>query len=292
MPHFDTLLYSVEEGIATITLNRPDSMNAFTYRMMEELLASFDATDADDAVQAVIITGAGERAFCAGADLGSRGKSFDFANRPDQGDRPIVNGVYPDSGGRVTMRIFDSLKPVIGAINGVAVGFGATMILAMDIRVASTASRFGYVFGRRGIVPEAASAWFLPRIVGISTALEWCYSGRVFESTEALDHNLVRSLHAPADLMDTAREIARGLIDYSAPVSTALTRQMLWRMLGADHPNDAHKIDSRAVMARGKSADAREGLQAFAEKRTPHFPDKVSRDLPAFFPWWEARKFE
>jgi enoyl-CoA hydratase/carnithine racemase len=292
MPTFETLLYAVEDGIATITLNRPDRMNAFTHGMMGELLAAFDATDADDKVKSVIVTAAGDRAFCAGADLGPGSKTFDYANRTDQDEQPMVNGIYPDSGGRVALRIFDSLKPVVGAVNGVAVGFGATILLPMDIRIAADTARFGYVFARRGIVPESASAWFLPRIVGISTALEWCYSGRVFDAAEALDTRLVRSLHPQAELMTAARALARGLVDQSAPVSLALTRQMLWRMLGADHPMEAHKIDSRGVMARGRSADAAEGVRSFGEKRAPDFPDRVSRDLPEFFPWWERRSFE
>lgn len=292
VPQFETLLYELEDGIATITLNRPQRMNALTYGMALELLAAFDETDADDAVKAVIVTGAGERAFCAGADLGSDGKAFDFASRPDRGERPVVNGIFRDSGGRVALRIFDSLKPVIAAVNGAAVGFGATFLLPMDIRIAAEGARFGFVFARRGIVPETASAWFLPRLVGISTALEWCYSGRIFAAQEALEQKLVRSIHPPKELLPAARELARSLIDCSAPVSLALTRQMMWRMLGADHPMEAHKIDSRGVMSRGSSADAKEGVQSFFEKRSPRFPETVSQNLPQFFPWWRTRDFE
>jgi enoyl-CoA hydratase/carnithine racemase len=291
VPQFETIHYEVQGGIATITLNRPERMNAFTYTMMGELLAAFDSTDADDQVRAVIVTGAGERAFCAGADLGSGDKTFDYSKRTDQGVRSMINGVYPDSGGRVALRMFESLKPIVGAINGAAVGFGASFILPMDIRIASEHARFGYLFARRGIVPESACAWFLPRVVGISTALEWCYSGRLVEAKEALERGLVRSIHPQQQLLAAARETAGELMANSAPVSLALTRQMLWRMLGADHPMEAHKIDSRGVMSRGKSADAKEGVSSFAEKRSAEFPDRVSRDMPEFFPWWTHRPF-
>ena len=288
----ETLLYSVEDGIATITLNRPDKMNAFTAKMRDELVMLFDETDSDDAVRAVIITGAG-RAFCAGADLSSGGKTFDYASRSDAAREAMrVGDVYRDGGGVTTLRIFKSLKPVIGAINGAAVGIGVTMQLPMDIRLASTDARFGFVFARRGIVPEAASSWFLSRVVGMQTALEWCYTGRVFNAQEALERGLVRSLHAPADLLPAARALAREIADNTAPVSIALTRQMLWRMAGADHPMQAHRIDSRAIQARGQSADAREGVSSFLEKRQPVYPDKVSHDMPGFFPWWDEPPFE
>jgi enoyl-CoA hydratase/carnithine racemase len=288
----ETVLYSVEDGIATITLNRPDKMNAFTVKMRDELVSLFDETDSDDAVRAVIITGAG-RAFCAGADLSSGGKTFDYASRGDAAREALrVGDVYRDGGGVTTLRIFKSLKPVIGAINGAAVGIGVTMQLPMDIRLASTDARFGFVFARRGIVPEAASSWFLSRVVGMQTALEWCYTGRVFNAQEAKERGLVRSLHAPADLLPAARALAREIADNTAPVSVALTRQMLWRMAGADHPMQAHRIDSRAIQARGQSADAREGVSSFLEKRQPVYPDKVSRDMPAFFPWWDEPPFE
>ena len=288
----ETLLYSVEDGVATITLNRPEKMNAFTTQMRDELVAVFDETDADDAVRAVIITGAG-RAFCAGADLSSGGKTFDYASRGDAAREALrVGDVYRDGGGITTLRIFKSLKPVIGAINGAAVGVGVTMQLPMDIRMASTEARFGFVFARRGIVPEAASSWFLSRVVGMQTALEWCYTGRVFNAQEAFDRGLVRSLHAPEDLLPAARALAREIADNTAPVSIALTRQMLWRMAGADHPMQAHRVDSRAIQARGQSADAREGVSSFLEKRQPVYPDKVSSDMPAFFPWWDEPPFE
>jgi enoyl-CoA hydratase/carnithine racemase len=287
-----TLLYGVEDGIATITLHRPDKLNAFTPLMRDELIAAFDETDADDAVRAVIVTGAG-RAFCAGADLSSGGKTFDYAARGESArDKYKVGDVYRDGGGIATLRIFKSLKPVIGAINGAAVGIGMTMQLPMDIRMASTEARFGFVFARRGITPEAASSWFLPRLVGMQTALEWCFTGRVFGAQEALDRGLVRSLHAPADLLPAARALAREIGDNTAPVSVALTRQMLWRMSAAEHPMMAHRVDSRAIQARGRSADAREGVSAFLEKRTPSYPDTVSGGMPEFFPWWREPEFE
>jgi enoyl-CoA hydratase/carnithine racemase len=291
-PRLETLLYEVDDGVATITLNRPEKMNAFTALMRDELVAAFGAADADDTVRAVIVTGAG-RAFCAGADLSSGGKTFDYAARQDAArDAYRVGDVYRDGGGIVSLRIFNSLKPVIGAINGAAVGIGVTMLLPMDIRIASTDARFGLVFARRGITLEAASSWFLSRAVGMQTALEWCYTGRVFGAQEALDRGLVRSLHAPADLLPAARALAREIADNTAPVSIALTRQMLWRMAGAEHPMQAHRIDSRAIQARGQSADAREGVSSFLEKRQPVYPNKVSSDMPAFYPWWSDHPFE
>jgi len=282
---FQTLLYAVDDGVATLTLNRPDKLNAFTAQMRDELIAAFDMTDADDAVRAVVITGAG-RAFCAGADLAAGGNTFDYAKRQDPRREATMTGdVYRDGGGQVTLRIFRSLKPVIGAINGAAVGIGATMQLPMDVRVASTQARFGFVFARRGITPEAASSWFLPRLVGMQTALEWCISGRVFAADEALARGLVRSVHEPADLLGAAQALAREMTRHSAPVSVALTRQLLWRMAGAAHPMDAHRLDSRAIQSRGQSQDVREGVGAFLEKRDAVWPDRVSTDLPAFLDW-------
>ena len=291
-PTFETLLYSVEDGIATITLDRPDRMNAFTPRMMLDMIAAFDETDRDDAVKVVIVTGAGSRAFCAGADLGSGGSTFDFAARGDAvREEAKVGDVYRDGGGRVTLRIYESLKPVIAAVNGAAVGIGVTMQLPMDIRLASTDARFGFVFARRGITPEAASSWFLPKVVGMQTALEWCFTGRVFPAQEALERGLVRSVHAPEDLMPAARALAREIADNTAPVSIALTRQMLWRNAGADHPMQAHKVDSRAIQVRGRQGDAKEGVSAFLEKRAPAYPNTVSADLPDIWPEWEEREF-
>lgn len=276
---YSQITYSVADSIATITLDRPERMNAFTETMMREVIDAFDRVDADDSVRVVIVTGAGERAFCAGADLGGGGDTFARGGS----DIQTSVGVPRDGGGMVSLRIFECTKPVIGAINGAAVGVGVTMTLPMDIRLASDAARFGFVFARRGIVPEACSSWFLPRLVGISTAAEWCYSGRVFPAVEALERGLVRSVHAPGDLLAAATELAREIADNTAPVSVALTRQMLWRMLGADHPMVAHRVDSRGIQSRGASADAREGVESFLEKRAPIYPVKVSDGLPDIF---------
>jgi enoyl-CoA hydratase/carnithine racemase len=291
MPTFETLLYAVEDGIATITLNRPEKLNAFNTTMMKELIAAFDETDGDDNVRAVIVTGAG-RAFCAGADLSSGGETFDYDKRggADQAARQ-EGGVHRDGGGLLTLRIFDSLKPVISACNGAAVGVGVTMQLAMDIRLASDTARYGFVFARRGINPEACSSWFLPRLVGVQTALEWCYTGRIFPAQEAADRGLVRSVHAGDDLLPAARAIAREIADNTAPVSVAITRQLIWRMAGASHPMEAHRADSRAIEARGRAADAREGVSSFLEKRQPNYPDKVSTDLPNIWPHWTPPTF-
>lgn len=291
-PNFETLAYDLTDGVATITLNRPDKLNAFNTQMMKDLIAAFDATDADDAVKAVIVTGAG-RGFCAGADLSSGGETFNYDARggEDKAARQ-QDGVHRDGGGLVSLRIYDSLKPVIGAINGPAVGVGVTMQLPMDIRLASTEARFGLVFARRGLNPEAASSWFLPRLVGVQTALEWCYTGRVFPAQEAFEKGLVRSLHAPDELLPAARALAREIVDNTAPVSIALTRQLIWRMAGASHPMEAHRADSRGIQQRGKMADAREGVTSFLEKRPAAFPDKVSRDLPNIWDHWTAPTFK
>lgn len=283
---FQEILYSVDGPVATITLNRPDKMNAFTNRMLKEMIAAFDATDADDAVRAVIVTGAG-RAFCAGADISGGGETFAKGGS----DVAAKSGVVRDGGGLVALRIFESKKPVIGAINGAAVGVGVTMTLPMDIRLASDGAKFGFVFAKRGIVPEAASSWFLPRLVGISQAAEWCYTGRIIGADEALRGRLVRSVHPAEELMETARSIALEIADGTAPVSVALTRQMLWRMLGADHPMEAHRVDSRAINSRGASADASEGVLSFLEKRPAQFPVKVSEGLPDVFPDWQDPQF-
>jgi enoyl-CoA hydratase/carnithine racemase len=277
----------VDEGIATITLDRPDRMNAFTERMRVEILDALDRTDADDDVRAVIFTGSG-RAYCAGADLSSGEETF------SRGGSPVIgaNGVPRDGGGTVALRIFESLKPVIGAINGAAVGVGVTMTLPMDARLASTTARFGFVFARRGIVPEAASSWFLPRLVGISRAMEWASSGEVFDADEAHDGGLVRSVHAPDDLVQAARELARWMTANSAPVSVAATRKMMWRMLGAEHPMGAHRVDSRAIATRGRSADVREGIASFLDKREPEFTDRVSDGFGDIFEEWVDPTFD
>ncbi len=281
----------VSEGILTITLDRPDKLNAFTGRMMFELLDAFDRADADDDIRVVIVTGAG-RGFCAGADLSGGAETFNIEGKGDDvGVAADETGVNRDGGGRVSLRIFECTKPVIAAINGPAVGVGATMTLPMDIRLASTAARFGFVFTRRGVVPEACSSWFLPRVVGIAQAQEWVMTGRVFDADEALAGGLVRSLHEPDELLPAARAIAREVVENTAPVSVALSRQMLWRMLGADHPMEAHKVDSRGIVARGASDDAREGVTSFLEKRPAAFPMRVSDGMPDFFPWWEERTF-
>jgi enoyl-CoA hydratase/carnithine racemase len=283
---YEEIIYEVSEQIATITLNRPDKLNSFTNRMLKEIIAAFDESDADDNVRAVIVTGSG-RAFCAGADLSGGGETFAKGGS----DVKAKTGVMRDGGGLVSLRIFESKKPVIGAINGAAVGVGVTMTLPMDIRLASTSSKFGFVFAKRGIVPEAASSWFLPRIVGISQATEWCFTGRMISADEALVGRLVRSVHAPEDLLLAARAIGREIAENTAPVSVALSRQMLWRMLGADHPMQAHRVDSRAINSRGASDDAREGVMSFLEKRPAAFPVKVSDGLPEVFPDWQDPQF-
>ncbi|MGM0583490.1 MAG: crotonase/enoyl-CoA hydratase family protein [Pseudomonadota bacterium] len=284
---YETLLTEVEDGVMTITLNRPDKLNAFTGQMMQDIIAAIDEADANDDVRAVIFTGAG-RAFCAGADL-SGDRVFQREAKMIDGEFDWTDPAIRDGGGMVSLRLYKCLKPVIAACNGPAVGVGATMQLPMDIRLASTDARFGFVFARRGIVPEACSSWFLPRAVGISKALEWSYSGRVFDAQEALEGGLVRSLHAPEELLPAAREIAREIADNAAPVSVALTRQMMWRMLGTEDPMDAHRVDSRAIAARGVAEDVKEGVASFKEKRAPEFPNRVSRDMPGFFPWWDDK---
>jgi enoyl-CoA hydratase/carnithine racemase len=284
--NFEDILYSVSDGIATITLNRPDKLNAFTGRMMHEIIEALDATDADDDVKVVIFTGAG-RAFCAGADLSSGGETFSRGGS----DVQTKQGVPRDGGGLVSLRIFNSLKPVIGVINGPAVGVGVTMTLPMDIRIASDSAKFGFVFAKRGIVPEACSSYFLPRLVGIQQATEWVFTGRVFAADEALRGGLVRSVHAGDDLMAVAVGVAREIADNTAPVSVALSRQMLWRMLGASHPMEAHRVDSRGIMERGRSADSKEGVVSFLEKRNAAYPDKVSDGLPDIFPHWDDPEF-
>lgn len=283
---YNTIRYDVEDGILTLTLHRPEKLNAFTREMLSEMIDAFDRADADDDVRCIIVTGEG-RAFCAGADLSSGGSTFNADGRDDR-----ESGLHPDGGGQLTLRIYELKKPIIAAINGPAVGVGATMTLAMDIRLAAENAKFGFVFARRGIVPEACSSYFLPRIVGIDRALEWCYSGRVFPAQEALDGGLVRSLHDGEALLPAAREIARDIADNTSAISVTLIRQMMWRMLGADHPMEAHKIDSRGIYYTGKSADALEGVESFLEKRPARFPGRVSQDLPEFFPWWEQRKFQ
>ena len=278
------------DGIATITLNRPEKMNAYTRTMGQEIIDAMDDIDADDTVRAVIFTGAGERAFCAGADLTPEGGGQVFSDGAEVDD--LSDERVRDGGGRLTLRLFESQKPLISACNGGAVGVGATMQLAMDIRLASATARYGFVFARRGIVPEAASSWFLPRIVGISQALEWCYSGRVFDAEEAKAGGLVRSIHQPQDLLHAAQGLACEIAENTSAVSVAMTRAMMWRNMSADHPMEAHKIDSRAIYRLSRGADAKEGIASFLEKRNPVYPGKVSEDMPDFYPWWEQRAYE
>jgi enoyl-CoA hydratase/carnithine racemase len=284
-PSFEQITTELTERVLTITLNRPERLNAWTAQMGSELTEAFDRADADDEVRAVIVTGAG-RGFCAGADLAAGGETFDYRKRERAGAAPR------DNGGQFTLRVFRSTKPVIAAINGPAVGVGATMTLPMDIRLAADDARMGFVFARRGIIPEACSSWFLPRVVGISRAMEWVSTGRVFSAQEGLEGGLLRSLHPQGELLDAAHALAREIAENTAPVSVALARQLMWRMLGAEHPMLAHRADSRGMFARGQSADAVEGITAFLEKRPAHFPDRVSDGLPDVMPWWSEPEFE
>jgi enoyl-CoA hydratase/carnithine racemase len=281
----DEILCEVADGVMTIALNRPDKLNAFTRPMCDALIAAFDRADADDAIRVVIVTGAG-RGYCAGADLSAGASRFDVSQRLGDGEIDYSREEVRDSGGRLALRIFASLKLVIGAVNGPAVGVGATMLLPMDIRLASTAARFGFPFTRRGLVPEACSTWFLPRAVGMQRAMEWVATGRVFPAEEALAAGLVRSLHAPDDLLPAAQALAGEVVREAAPVSVALSRQLMWRMLGVDHPMEAHRQESRLLLDRGRSADVREGVTSFLEKRPPHFTGQVSADMPPSYPWW------
>jgi enoyl-CoA hydratase/carnithine racemase len=282
---FEQIATELADRVLTITLNRPERLNAWTATMGRELREAFDRADADDEVRAIVVTGAG-RGFCAGADLASGGDTFDYRKRGGTEATPR------DNGGEFTLRIFESTKPVIAAINGPAVGVGATMTLPMDVRLAAEDARIGFVFARRGITPEAASSWFLPRVVGISRAMEWVATGRVFSAQEALDAGLVRSVYPGGELLDAAYALAREIAENTAPVSVALARQMMWRMLGAEHPMVAHRADSRALFSRGQSADAVEGVTAFLEKRPAQFPDRVSDGLPDTMPGWRTPEFE
>src|SRR5262245_54961010 len=283
---FTELRLDVEDGVGTITLNRPEKLNAVTRTMIDELIEAFDQADADDQVRVVIVTGAG-RAFCAGADLSSGGQTFDRAARA-RGEAP---GEHRDGRGRVALRIFDLKKPVIAAINGPAVGFGITLTLPMDIRIASSAARIGFVFSRRGVGLEACSTWFLPRLVGIARAAEWVYTGRVFSAEEAREGGLVSRVVAPDRLLPTARELAAEIAQNTSAISVALSRQLMWKLLGADHPMEAHRLDSRSMDWTGRSADAYEGVSAFLEKRPARFTLRPSADMPPFYPWWPDLRF-
>ena len=291
--NFETIKYEVKDKILTITLNRPDRLNAFTGQMMNDLISAFDSASNDDEVRVVIVTGEG-RGFCAGADLGAGEATFNRDENPrakKTDDKDNLEWLR-DGGGRTTLAIYDCSKPIIAAINGPAVGVGVTMTLPMDIRLASEEAKFGFVFARRGLVPEAASSWFLPRIVGISKSLEWTFSGKVFDAEEALKGGLIRSIHSKDSLLDEAKKIANEIIENTSPVSVSMTRQMLWKMLGADHPMEAHKVDSRAIYELGKGEDTKEGVNSFLEKRLPEFPSKVSKDMPDFYPWWDEKEFK
>ncbi|SFM63207.1 crotonase/enoyl-CoA hydratase family protein [Halopseudomonas yangmingensis] len=283
---YETLDYQVEDGILTLTLNRPERMNAFNGQMRRELIAAFDAADADDAVRVIIVTGAG-KAFCAGADLEKGGDTFNRHARQDQPEGADLR----DGGGTVSLRIYECTKPVIAAFNGAAVGVGATMTLPMDIRMASTNAKFGFVFARRGITMEACSSWFLPRLVGPMQTAEWVHTGRVFGAEEALKGGLIRSIHEPDELLPAARTLAREIADNTSGMSALLNRQLMWRMMAADHPMEAHIIDSRAIAFMGESEDAKEGVRSFLEKRPPQFRLRPSQDRPDFYPWWQERPF-
>lgn len=291
---FECILYDVKDKVLTITLNRPDRLNAYTGQMQSNLIEAFDKAGNDDDIRAIIVTGAG-RGFCAGADLGAGGNTFNREVRNNKGETEGIKDDpewMRDGGGRTTLAIFDCPKPIIAAFNGPAVGVGVTMTLPMDIRIASEEAKFGFVFARRGLVPEAASSWFLPRVVGINKALEWTFSGRVFSPEEAKEGGLIRSIHPADKLLEEANKIAQEIVENTSAVSVAMTRQMLWKLLGADHPMEAHKVDSRAIYELGQGGDAKEGVESFLEKRPPEFPSKVSEDMPDFYPWWEERKFK
>ena len=291
---FECILYDVKDKVLTITLNRPDRLNAYTGQMQSNLIEAFDKAGKDDDIRAIIVTGAG-RGFCAGADLGAGGNTFNREVRNNKGETEGIKDDpewMRDGGGRTTLAIFDCPKPIIAAFNGPAVGVGVTMTLPMDIRIASEEAKFGFVFARRGLVPEAASSWFLPRVVGINKALEWTFSGRVFSPEEAKEGGLIRSIHPADKLLEEANKIAQEIVENTSAVSVAMTRQMLWKLLGADHPMEAHKVDSRAIYELGQGGDAKEGVESFLEKRPPEFPSKVSEDMPEFYPWWEEKKFK
>ena len=301
MADYQTIITDIENSVMTITLNRPDKLNAFTTQMMREIISAIDEADANDEVRCVLFTGAG-RGFCAGADLSSGTDTFDYAKREDRPERQPVflpNGepdyahqTMRDGGGLVSLRLYRSLKPIIAAFNGAAVGVGITMMLPADIRLASNQARFGFVFTRRGIVAEACSSWFLPRLVGIAQAQEWMLSGRIFNADEALKGGLVRSIHPPEQLMEEAQSLCQEIVENTSALSVALVRQMLWTMLGADDPMEAHKVDSRSIFAMGRGADAKEGIASFMEKRKPQFPSQVSKDMPSFYPWHKKRDYK
>jgi enoyl-CoA hydratase/carnithine racemase len=290
MAEYSQILLDIADGVAVLTLNRPAKMNAYTRTMMTEMIDALDRTDADDSVRAVIVTGAGDKAFCAGADLTPEHGGVPFASAEAVED--LSDTRVRDGGGMITLRMFQSKKPLIGAINGASVGVGATMQLPMDMRLASTTARYGFVFAKRGLVPEAASSWFLPRIVGMPLALKWCMTGRIFGAEEALRGGLVRSLHAPEDLLPAAHALAREIADNTSAISVSMTRAMLWRNAALDHPMKAHRVDSRAIYTMARTDDVKEGVASFLEKRAPNYPGRVSSDMPAFYPWWDEPDWE
>ncbi len=277
---YETILYRLQDSVLTITLNRPEKLNAFNRAMGPEFADAIERANQDDDIRAIVVTGAG-RAFCAGADLSQGAQSFDRINRDPQGSAESM-----DAGGKVALAIYDCKKPVIAAINGPAIGVGATMTVPMDIRLASTQARFGFVFARRGIVPEACSSWFLPRVVGISQAAEWVLTGRIFDAIEAQAGGLVSRVLPPEKLLPAAEALAREIVDNTSAVSVTLARQMLWKMLTSPNPRDAHEIESQGMEYMGRSADAREGILSFLEKRPARFTMRSSQDLPPFYPWW------
>ncbi len=286
MKNYETLDATKDKKVLTIQFTRPEKMNTFSGQMLKDIMQVLDDAEKDDEVRAVIFTGSG-KAFCAGADLSSGEDTFDMSARQKKDQN-----VQRDTGGVLTLRLFDFKKPLIAAINGAAVGVGVTMTLPMDIRICSDRAKFGFVFAKRGIVPEACSSWFLPKIVGISNALQWCLSGKIFQPTEALEKGLITEITSEEDLLKRAKEIASDFVDSTSSLSVTLIRQMLWKMLGADHPMEAHKVDSRGVYFLGKTGEASEGVLSFLEKRDPNFPGKVSKDLPEFYPWWTEKDFE
>ncbi len=287
---YTQISYDVQGPVALVTLDRPAKMNAFTRTMMAEIIDAMDEADGDDRVRAVVFTGSGDRAFCAGADLTPEGGGHVFSDPNPVED--LSDERVRDGGGRLTLRLFNAKKPLISACNGVAVGVGATMQLPMDMRLCSDNARFGFVFARRGITPEAASSWFLPRLVGMQTALEWCMTGRIFDAQEALDKGLVRSVHPQQDLLGAALGLAEEIAENTSAISVAMTRAMLWRLSATEHPMMAHRIDSRAIYRLSRSADAREGVASFLEKRSPVYPDTISGDMPDFYPWWDEPSYE
>jgi enoyl-CoA hydratase/carnithine racemase len=280
---YQTLLTRLEDDVLVCTLNRPNRLNALDTVMWQELLSLLDEVDRNDDARALVVTGAG-RGFCAGADLGGGGDTFDHSGRESA-------RVHRDGGGVIALRIYDCTKPVLAAINGPAVGVGITMMLPADVRLASDRAKFGFVFTRRGIVPEACSSWFLPRVVGIGQAMEWVATGRVFDAQEALAGGLVSRVVPHEELLPAVLSLAREIADNTSAVSVALSRLLMWKMLGADHPMEAHRVDSQAIYAMGQSPDGYEGVQSFLDKRPAKFGMKVSRDMPDFYPWWKERPF-